>query len=438
MASERPVRVAVVGAGPAGFFTAEALLKQTSRPFEVDLIERLPTPFGLVRSGVAPDHQKLKSVTKAFEKIAKLPRFRFLANVTLGKDVTAEELATHYDQVVYAVGSATDRHLGIPGEKLTGSHAATEFVGWYNAHPDFCEAHFDLNVERAVVIGVGNVALDVARVLLRDRDELAKTDIFAPALEALRRSPIREVVLVARRGPAQAAFTPVELEDIAELPSIGIQLDPSQLNVTESELVHGDAAARRNVELMRELAAAEPRRGTRTLRIEFLASPIELLGDERVKSIRLERNELVNGKARGTGKFFELETGLVFRSIGYFGEPLPGVPFDPTTGTIPNHDGRVLPRIYAVGWIRRTATGVIGTNKVDAHTVVEKMVEDAPSLPDVPRSGITALLEQRGVRVTTWDDWSKLDRLEVSAGQKLGKVREKFSSVSAMLKALLV
>ena len=437
MASERRLRVAIVGAGPAGFFTAETLLKQTSHFFEVDLIERLPTPFGLVRSGVAPDHQKLKSVTKAFEKIAKLPRFRLLGNVTLGKDVTAEELATHYDQVVYAVGSATDRHLGIPGEKLIGSHAATEFVGWYNAHPDFHDAHFDLNVERAVVIGVGNVALDVARVLLRDRDELAKTDIFGPALEALRKSPIREVVLIARRGPAQAAFTPVELEDIAELPSIGIQLDPDQLDVDPAELVHGDAAARRNVEVMREIAA-NPRKAERTLRIEFLASPVELLGDQRVKSVRLERNELVNGKARGTGKFFELETGLVFRSIGYFGEPLPGVPFDPNTGTIPNHDGRVLPRIYAVGWIRRTATGVIGTNKVDAHTVVEKMVEDAPSLPDVPRSGIAALLEQRGVRVTTWDDWSKLDRLELSAGQKLGKVREKFSSVSAMLKALLV
>ncbi len=437
MASERPVRVAVVGAGPAGFFTVEALLKQTSRLFEVDLIERLPTPFGLVRSGVAPDHQKLKSVTKAFEKIAKLPRFRFLGNVTVGKDITAEELATHYDQVVYAVGSATDRHLGIPGEKLSGSHAATEFVGWYNAHPDFREAHFDLDVERAVVIGVGNVALDVARVLLRDRDELAKTDIFGPALEALRTSPIREVVLVARRGPAQAAFTPIELQEFAELPSIRTQLDPEQLKVSPADFDHADAAARKNVELMHQLAAS-PRAGSRTLRIEFLASPVEIRGDQRVKSLRLERNEVVNGKARGTGTFFELETGLVFRSIGYFGEPLPGVPFDPGTGTIPNHDGRVLPRVYAVGWIRRTATGVIGTNKVDAHTVVEKMIEDAPSLPEVPRSGITALLEQRGVRVTTWDDWSKLDRLEVSAGQKLGKVREKFPSVSAMLKALLV
>lgn len=428
------MKVAVVGAGPAGFFTAEALLKQD---FEVDLIERLPTPFGLVRSGVAPDHQKLKSVTKAFEKIAKLPRFRFLGNVTVGKDVTADELAAHYDQVVYAVGSSTDRHLGIPGEKLVGSHAATEFVGWYNAHPDFREARFELDVERAVVIGVGNVALDIARVLLRDRDELAKTDIFGPALAALKKSPIREVVLVARRGPVQAAFTPVELEDIAELPAIGIQLDPEQLEVTESDFVHGDAAARRNVELMQQLAA-NPRKGERTLRIEFMASPVELLGDQRVERLRLERNELVNGRARGTGKFFELETGLVFRSIGYFGERLPGVPFDPTTGIIPNHEGRVLPRIYAVGWIRRTATGVIGTNKVDAHTVVEKMLEDAVTLPDLARGGITTLLEERGVRVTTWDDWTKLDRLEVAAGQKLGKVREKFASVSAMLEALLV
>lgn len=436
MTDERPVRVAVVGAGPAGFFTAEALLRQKSPLFEVDLIERLPTPYGLVRSGVAPDHQKLKSVTRAFEKIACLPRFAFLGNVTLGKDVTAEELAAHYDQVVYAVGSATDRHLGIPGERLAGSHAATEFVGWYNAHPDFRDAHFDLNVERAVVIGAGNVALDVARVLLRDRDELAKTDIAAPALEALRRSPIREVVLVARRGPAQAAFTPIELEELSALPSLAIQLDPAQLMIDRADL---DPSALKNVELMQQLAAA-PRKGARTLRLEFLASPVELEGDGRVSSVRLERNELIGGKARGTGQFFELETGLVFRSIGYFGEPLPGVPFDPTTGIIPNDDGRVLgaPRSYAVGWIRRTATGVIGTNKVDAHSVVEKLVEDAAALPRVPRDGVGALLGQRGVRVTTWDDWRRLDQLELSAGRERGKVREKFDSVSAMLEALLV
>jgi ferredoxin--NADP+ reductase len=245
------------------------------------------------------------------------------------------------------------------------------------------------------------------------------------------------VVLVARRGPAQAAFTPIELEEISKLASIGISLDP--VKVDPAELVHADAASRKNVELMQHLAV-HPVHGTRTLRLEFLASPVELLGDDRVRSLRLERNELIHGKARGTGKYFELETGLVFRSIGYFGEPLPGVPFDSATGTIPNEDGRVLgkPRWYAVGWIRRTATGVIGTNKVDAHTVVEKLIEDVPTLPDVQRTGVAELLRERGVRVTTWEQWLELDRLEISAGRKRGKVREKFASVSAMLEALLV
>lgn len=443
---ERPVRVAVVGAGPAGFFTVDALLRHRTPEFVVDLFERLPTPFGLVRSGVAPDHQKIKTVTRAFEKIAQHERFRFFGNVTVGKDVSAEELAAHYDQVVYAVGSSTDRRLGIPGEDLAGSHAATTFVGWYNAHPDFRDAAFELNVERAVVIGVGNVAIDVARVLLRDRDELAKTDIAAAALEALRASRIREVVLVARRGAAQAAFTPSELEDIAELASIGLRIDPKQLQLDAAQLELLDAASKRNVELMRALAAA-PRAAPRTLRLEFLASPVQLLddGSGRVSGVKLERNELLDGgRAQGTGQFFELETGLVFRSIGYFGEPLPGVPFDSKTGVIPNVDGRVtrtvgggvLPGWYAVGWSRRSPTGVIGTNKADAHGVVERMVEDVPKLVDRPRAPLERVLAQRGVQATSFAHWTRLDALEVAAGVDKGKVREKFDSIGAMLRSL--
>ncbi len=441
---ERPVRVAVVGAGPAGFFTAESLLKSRSPEFEVDLFERLPTPFGLVRSGVAPDHQKIKSVTHTFEKTAQHQRFRLLGNVTVGKDLSADELSAHYDQVVYAVGSSTDRRLGIPGEDLLGSHSATAFVGWYNAHPDFSELTFDLNLERAVVVGAGNVAIDVARVLLRDREELARTDIAGAAMEALRASSIREVVLLARRGAAQAAFTPAELEHVAELASIGIRVDPTQLQLDAAQLELLDDASRKNVELMRKLAAS-PRAADRTLRLEFLVSPLELLGDRsgRVRAVRLERNELIGPeglKARGTGAFFELETGLVFRSIGYFGEPLPGVPFDPVAGIIPNVEGRVTgaPRCYAVGWIRRSACGVIGTNKADAHTVVERMIEDVEKLGSAPRpaSALDRLLESRGVKVTGLGHWATLDSLEVAAGVDKGKVREKFVSVAQMLTTL--
>ncbi len=446
---ERPVRVAIVGAGPAGFFAADALLRKEAPVFKVDLLERLPTPFGLVRSGVAPDHQKIKGVTRTFEKTASHGRFRFLGNVNVGKDLTADELAAHYDMVVYAVGSSTDRRLGIPGEHLAGSHAATAFVGWYNAHPDFNDFKFDLSVERAVVVGVGNVALDVARVLLRDRDELAKTDIAAPALEALRASAIREVVLVARRGAAQAAFTPAELEDLIELPSLSVRVDPAQLELDDAQLRLLDTAGRRNLELMRKVAA-HPREAPRTLRLEFLASPVELLDDGigRVCGLRLERNELASAdgsRARGTGQFFELSAGLVFRSIGYFGSPLPGVAFDSKVGIIPNVEGRVtktpggevVPHTYAVGWIRRSPTGVIGTNKADAQGVVGLMVEDVAKLPGRELVEIDTLLAGRGLAVTSFSEWAKLDALELAAGQEKGKVREKFVSVEEMMNELL-
>ena len=447
---ERPVRVAIVGAGPAGFFTAEALLKSESPVFEVDIFERLPTPFGLVRSGVAPDHQKIKGVTRTFEKTAKNRRFRFVGNVTVGRDLSADELAAHYDQVVYAVGCSTDRRLGIPGEELAGCHAATAFVGWYNSHPDFRDFPFDLNVERAVVVGVGNVAIDIARVLLRDRDELGKTDISGAALDALKASQIREVVLLARRGAAQAAFTPVELHDIAQLPSIGVKVDASELRLDAAQFAALDEHGRKNLELMRKLAA-EPKDAPRTLRLEFLASPVELHDDGggRVCGVKVERNELVDGgKAHGTGQFFELEAGLVFRSIGYFGEPIPGIPFDARTGIIPNLEGRVtktaggevVPNCYAVGWIRRSPIGVIGTNKADGSAVAQRMVEDVAKLTKrEPRAAgeLLALLAQREVHATSFSDWAKLDALEVAAGQDKGKVREKFASVASMMNALL-
>ena len=453
---ERPVRVAVVGAGPAGFFVAEALLQRDAPVFSVDLIERLPTPFGLVRAGVAPDHQKIKGVTKTFEKTAKSDRFRFLGNVEVGKDVSAAELAAHYDQVVYAVGSAVDRRLGIPGEELRDCHPATAFVGWYNAHPDFRDFPFDLSAARAIVVGVGNVALDIARVLLRSQEELAKTDIAGHALEQLRTSRVREVVVVARRGPAQVAFAPGELRDIAALPGVAVTLDAAAVEA-DAEHLHGlEPQARKNVELMLSLARAAPHDAERTLRLEFWASPVEVLGDgrDRVCGLRLERTEPVRGpdgvKARGTGQYFEIDAGLVFRSIGYFGSPLPGVPFDAKAGVIPNLDGRVTESpggavrraTYAVGWIRRGPLGVIGTNKADGVAVAARMVEDVPGLTPVSdaartHTAVDVLLASRKLRVTNLAAWSALDAAEVATGQDRGKVREKFTSVEDMMNALL-
>lgn len=448
----RPVRVAVVGAGPAGFFLSEALLKKSAPHYTVDLFERLPTPHGLVRSGVAPDHQKIKSVTRAFEKVAQHGRVRFFGNVTVGVDVTHDELLHHYDQVVYAIGSSGDRRLGIPGEGLRGFHSATAFVGWYNGHPDYRDADFDLGVRRAVVVGVGNVAIDIARILLRDRDELAKTDIADYALRALRESPIEEVVLLARRGPAQSAFTSVELEAVAALPGIGVRVDASQVEVDEATLAGLDANTRRDVEALQRFAKSPPPEGVRALRFEFLASPVEALAGEggALRALRVERNALHESSgrvsARGTGAFFEVEAGIAFRSIGYFGKPVPGVPFDERAGVIPNVDGRVraaegqvAPRTYVVGWIRRGPSGVIGTNRADGTQVAERMLEDVPALPTAARpdaEAVVRLLASRGVRVVDYADWAHLDRLEVSTGADKGKVREKLTRVDDMLKAL--
>lgn len=453
----RPVRVAIVGAGPAGFFLADALLRRDAPVFDVDVIERLPTPFGLVRAGVAPDHQQIKGVTKTFQKTAAHDRFRFLGGVRVGHDVTVDELREHYDQVAFAIGSAGDRRLGVPGEELAGSHAGTAFVGWYNAHPDFVDFPFRLDAERAVVVGVGNVAMDIARVLLRNPDELAKTDIAGPALEALRASKVREVVLLARRGPAQAAFDDRELRDIAALDRVRVAFDPALVEAEVARLAELEPGARKNVLAMQALLAAGPREGDRTLRLEFLASPLELLGDAdgRVRSVAVERNVLsrdAHGRlqARGTGEVREIEAGLVFRSVGYFGVPLEGLPFDERNGIIENRDGRVeragerVPGVYAVGWCRRGPTGVIGTNKADANGVAERLVEDVPSLTHAHASAhkrthaaIDAHLTARGVHVTSFADWTTLDRVEIAAGQGRGKIREKFTSVDQMMNHLL-
>jgi ferredoxin--NADP+ reductase len=467
----------VVGSGPAGFYAAGHLLADSGGLIEVDMFERLPTPWGLVRSGVAPDHPKIKSVTRVYEKTAAHPRFRFFGNVELGKDVTRAELAEHYHAVVYATGSPTDRPLAIPGEDLPGSLAATDFVGWYNAHPDFGDLPLDLSCERAVVIGNGNVALDVARMLVLSHAELSKTDVADHALEALERSAVREVVVAGRRGPAQAAFTNPELRELADLEGVDIVVDPEELDralaVTDPTM---DPTAERNVKTLREFAERGLDRGTpdgadsagaaqsteglpsarsgrRRIVLRFLLSPVELRGDEHgVREVELVHNELrseESGRLRAvpTDTHEVLHADLVLRAIGYRGAPLDDVPFDDRQCVIPNERGRVIdpktssprPGEYVVGWIKRGPTGVIGTNKKDAQETVDAILEDLAEgrLPEpaaADAAAVEATLRARVAELVTYAGWSEIDRHERSRGEPHGRPRSKLTSIEEMLR----
>ncbi len=452
---ERPLRVAVVGSGPSGFYAAESLLRQPNLSVTVDMLDRLPTPFGLVRGGVAPDHQKIKSVIAVYEKLAANPAFRFFGNVKLGRDVQVEDLKKGYDQIVYAVGNESDRKLGVPGEDLKGSHCATAFVGWYNAHPDYRGEDFDLSVDSVAVIGVGNVAMDVTRVLAKSPDDLASTDIADYALEALRKSGVKTIYLLGRRGPAQAAFSPAEIEELSELGAADLVVDPRDMELDEvSKKTLVEPNDKKNVEFLAEQARKGEGSRSRKIRLRFLASPVELIGEGgKVTAIKIERNELVadergNPKAKGTGKFETVKVGLVLRSVGYRGVPIPGVPFDTKSGHIPNKDGRVLesstgavkPGEYVVGWAKRGPSGLIGTNRADSVATVKSMLEDAAakpaSGPASDPSALPALLAQRGIRPISFADWKKLDAMELERGRAKGKCRDKFCDVGEMVKAL--
>jgi ferredoxin--NADP+ reductase len=458
--AEQPLRVAIIGAGPTGYYAADHLLRQEGVVVEVDLFDRLPTPFGLVRFGVAPDHQKIKSVTVAFDKVAANPRFRFFGHVELGKDLSVDDLRRHYHQILYCTGAQTDRRMGIPGEDLRGSHPATEFVAWYNGHPDFRDCQFDLTTERAAVVGVGNVAVDVARILCRSPEELATTDIADYALEALRKSRIREVYLLGRRGPAQAAFTNPEIKELGELADADITVRPEEAELdelTRAALAQNpDRATMKKVEILQSYAQRPRTAKSKLLVVRFLVSPVELVGDEtgQVAGIRLVRNRLVATptgtlQAKPTGEVEELPVGLVFRSVGYKGVPLPGVPFHDSWGVILNEKGRVLDLEtkqpiageYTAGWIKRGPTGVIGTNKPDAAESVACMMEDRANgallRPEEPtRAAVESLLRQRRPRYFSYDDWRRLDALEVAAGRRPGRPRVKFTSVDEMVRAL--
>jgi ferredoxin/flavodoxin---NADP+ reductase len=434
-----PLRVAVVGSGPAGFYAAAALLA-SDLEVEVDMIERLPTPWGLVRLGVAPDHPNIKAVSRAFERTAAQPGFRFFGNVEVGKDVEHAELARLYDAVVYSVGAQTDRQLGIPGEDLPGSWAATEFVAWYNGHPDFQDLSFDLSAERAVVIGNGNVALDVARMLALTPEELGSTDTTDPAIEAIAGSGIREILVVGRRGPVQAAWTPVEVGELGELAGADVIVDAADLELDEASEAELEAAAptvRRNVEHLRDYAERKPTGKPRTIRLRFFASPVAIHGDGKVEAIELVRNKLVDGRAVPTEEYETIQCGIVFRSVGYQGVPLPGLPFDEKSATIPNEGGRVEPGLYVAGWIKRGPSGVIGTNKKDATETVALLLDDARAglLPSRGEGTLEALLAERGAEAILYAGWEAIDAAERSAGEPLGRPRVKLATWADLLAA---
>lgn len=434
------IRVAVVGAGPAGIYACEELLKSTEPEVSVDLFDSLPTPYGLVRYGVAPDHQKIKNVTAVFEKILRHERLRLLGNVEVGSAELAWMKAS-YHAVLISVGAQTDRRLGIPGEELAGSDSATDFVAWYNGHPDYREAKFLLDQPRVAVVGVGNVAIDVARILLAGHERLSRTDIADHALEVLRQSKVREVVILARRGPAQAAFTNPEIRELLEMEDLSFEIRPEELaldDVSQRALdTEPDKMVQKRLEL---LSQAQIRPGaTKKLTLRFLVSPLEISGSSRVEGVKLGRNRLTERlSAQDTGEREELAIGTIFRSIGYKGQPLGDLPFDSGRGVISNQAGRVtdesgqvLPGVYVAGWIKRGPSGVIGTNKPCAKESVQLLLEDARAgkLPQPVQVSDSHLPAQ----VVDFSAWKRLDEFEMAQGSQQGRPRVKVVERQEML-----
>ena len=445
-------RVAIVGSGPAAFYSAMELLRHDDPMVSVDMLERLPTPYGLVRGGVAPDHEKIKSVTKIFERAAGHPRFRFFGNVEFGKDIQRLELLEHYHAVIYAFGSRTDRHLNIIGETLPGSHAATEFVGWYNGHPDYRHHQFDLTSKRVAIIGMGNVAIDCARILCQDPENLAKTDIAQHALEALRQSEVEEVFLIGRRGPVQAAFTPAEVRELLHLPKVDAVMRASDLELddhSKEELSKASRNTKLNLEILQQIHDQGDRGNPRKLHLCFLISPTKIEGSEKVEGLELVHNEIVKEggvlRAKATDEVMHLNVDMVFRSIGYMGEAIPGLPFDDRRGTLPNDqgqlldgvDGKLLNQEYTAGWIKRGPSGVIGTNKQDATETVSRLKKNwqtSPTpQPKLVQHDLQDLLEEKQIQFVSFEGWKKLDKIEIEQGQQNGKSRHKICEVQEML-----
>ncbi|MHB0926767.1 MAG: FAD-dependent oxidoreductase [Gallionellaceae bacterium] len=448
------MRVAIIGSGPAGFYAAEALLRRTDTVVHVDMFDRLPTPYGLVRGGVAPDHQSIKTVARVYEKTAARPTFRFLGNVCLGRDVMVEDLRRHYHQIVYAVGSEADRRLGIPGEGMPRCTPATVFIGWYNGHPDYRQAKIDLSVSRVAVVGNGNAAIDAARMLLRTPAELEKTDIAAHALEALRNSRVREVYILGRRGPEQASFTPPELKEFGEMEDVDPIVAPEELAGCAIPEAEGNSQQEKNLKILQAFAARQPGTKTKKLHLRFLVSPTEVIADTdgNVAGLVLEKNRLEvqpDGavSARSTGELETLDVGMVLPAIGFTAKRIAGVPYDETAQVVANEDGRVVDPVsrtvianeYVAGWARTGSHGLIGSHKGASAHVVEHMIADGAGLEarELPgREEIDSLLRERGVQIVSFDDWKRLDDVEVARGMRRGAPRDKIVDVEAMLAVL--
>jgi ferredoxin--NADP+ reductase len=452
---QNPLLVAIVGSGPSGFYAAEALIKSEVK-VKVDVLERLPSPFGLVRSGVAPDHQKLKQAIKLYEKIAESTDFNLIANVTVGTDISVKELRDAYHAIIFTCGAESDRKLGVPGEDLKGSYTATEFVGWYNGHPDYRDREFDLSHDIAVIIGQGNVAADVSRILSKTIDELKHTDIAQHALDALAESKIKEIHVIGRRGPAQAKFTPKELREFGELSDcepVVLEQDLLLNPESEKELEEkSNISSKKIYDLFCEFSKREPDTAkSKKCFFSFLMSPKELIGDTTLERIIFEKNKLsgesFKQSARGTGETIELETGILFRSIGYRGIPVEGVPFNESWGTIPNDKGRVtdsennvVDQLYTAGWIKRGPSGIIGTNRACSVETVECLIQDLEKLnSSTKKSGAKAIyskLDIKSIRHINFEDWKKVDTSEIELGEVKDKPREKYTSIHEMLSVI--
>jgi len=446
----KPLTVAIVGSGPSAFYAVEALL-QSGHAVEINMIERLPTPYGLVRNGVAPDHPKLKQPILVYDKIARSPSFNYFGNVCVGQDISVSQLSTLHHATIFACGAQTDRRLKVPGEDLPGSHSATEFVGWYNGHPDFRDRFFDLSQEVVAVVGQGNVAIDVVRILSKTADELKHTEIAAHALELLSNSKIREIHIIGRRGPAQAKFTPHELQELGALADCEPRIDPNDLDLnSESKIEIADKMSRnlsRNVEILSRFATSSGSSKGRRCYFHFLRSPKSILGRSRVEGIRLSKNQLrgqaFNQVVEETEDLIDLKCGLVFRAVGYRGVALDSVPFDEERGVFPNTEGRLTTKtgndlhgLYATGWIKRGPTGIIGTNRGDSVDTVARLLADLPNLDDGEKRGVVGLVEHFSARkkhYISYLDWDKINRHEIQAGSLKNKPREKVTRISEML-----
>ncbi|ANU07791.1 FAD-dependent oxidoreductase [Paraurantiacibacter namhicola] len=435
-------QVAIIGSGPAGYYTAEAAQKAFGDDVAVDVFDTLPVPYGLIRTGVAPDHQSIKGVSRRYEKVALTDNVRFVGNVTVGQDISIEELQGLYHAVILATGAPKDRALTIEGAELGNVFGSASFVGWYNGHPEFAALSPDLSGKTAVVVGMGNVALDVARILSKTEGEFAGSDIVGHALDALRDSGLERIVIMGRRGPHQVMMTPKELGELAHLERAAPHVEPRDLPEPEEDAIL-EPGLRKSVSALREFAAVpEDIKAEKRIAVEFdfFAQPVALHGSGKVEAVEVERTRVEVGRAIGTGETYRIPASLVVTCIGYRTVPIPGVPFDERAGRFANDEGRIMPGLYCVGWARRGPSGTIGTNRPDGYSVVEKVREDIESGALGPgrkrgRAGFDELAEERGIDIVTFRDWKKIEEAEAAAARE-GSPREKFVDVEAMIRAL--